>query len=656
MTEAAVYENNVAATVLEDAPEIITEVAENVEIADVVTPNAAPVVNLFATEEEQVIIPVTEAAVYENNVAATVLEDAPEIITEVADNVEIADVVTPNAAPVVNLFATEEEQVIIPVTEAAVYENNVAATVLEDAPAIPVVVESAEINGVITPEATPIIHTIVAEEKLTIPVTKTVVYESDGRTTVITDEKQAEETRGAIVEEKLVEVPAGTVVFESQQNSTLEDADKKPVSPVERAERTATVKAVRTTIVENDEVIAEITEYKPVSEDDNRTTLVDEPADRVTLSDEPKQSTILDDEKAEEETHVETLAETPVVEKQTSEPTPEEKQEEPERKTPVHISTIPTTQSGKVKHETPMISTIPPVKAKGVGSAAAGTPFVLPATEEGRRMMATYAKLEEKESSFDSALRQAAEIPVAPMIDANNVAEPKFEPAPAPAPDPTPTPTGPNVFTADSDVEILFDGDNEPMPEAEPEIVEEPVVEPETEEVEEPVAEELETVEEPVAEAEPETVEEPESVEEPTVEEPETVVEPVAEPEPEIVEEPVVMPIEEPVFTDAERADELMTDEEAEQHIEILEEEPGKERSGKMAAINLDTICDSFEDGETVSLELLKEKKLISNKMGRVKILARGTMTKKLDIVADNFSLQAVKMITLAGGRAEQYK
>ncbi len=40
----------------------------------------------------------------------------------------------------------------------------------------------------------------------------------------------------------------------------------------------------------------------------------------------------------------------------------------------------------------------------------------------------------------------------------------------------------------------------------------------------------------------------------------------------------------------------------------------------------------------------------------RVKILARGVMTKRLTVIADKFSLQAVKMITLAGGHAEQIK
>ena len=88
----------------------------------------------------------------------------------------------------------------------------------------------------------------------------------------------------------------------------------------------------------------------------------------------------------------------------------------------------------------------------------------------------------------------------------------------------------------------------------------------------------------------------------------------------------------------------------------MIEETPGQERKGKLHAINLDTLCESFEEGEEVTLEALQAKKLAPKNAGRVKILARGTMTKKLNIVADGFSLQAVKMITLAGGRAEQFK
>ena len=41
---------------------------------------------------------------------------------------------------------------------------------------------------------------------------------------------------------------------------------------------------------------------------------------------------------------------------------------------------------------------------------------------------------------------------------------------------------------------------------------------------------------------------------------------------------------------------------------------------------------------------------------GRVKVLARGTMTKRLTIIANKFSLQAVKMIVLAGGHADKQR
>ena len=75
---------------------------------------------------------------------------------------------------------------------------------------------------------------------------------------------------------------------------------------------------------------------------------------------------------------------------------------------------------------------------------------------------------------------------------------------------------------------------------------------------------------------------------------------------------------------------------------------------GKMGEINLDVICENYEDGEIVDVDTLKAKKLISNKIGRVKVLARGVMNKKLTVKASKFSIQAVKMITLAGGKAER--
>ena len=74
--------------------------------------------------------------------------------------------------------------------------------------------------------------------------------------------------------------------------------------------------------------------------------------------------------------------------------------------------------------------------------------------------------------------------------------------------------------------------------------------------------------------------------------------------------------------------------------------------SNKKTYINLDTICENFEDGATVNLTALKEKKLVAADIGRIKILARGIMTKQMTIEADDFSTQALKMIILTGGEA----
>ena len=75
-----------------------------------------------------------------------------------------------------------------------------------------------------------------------------------------------------------------------------------------------------------------------------------------------------------------------------------------------------------------------------------------------------------------------------------------------------------------------------------------------------------------------------------------------------------------------------------------------------MVEVNIGDICENFENGDVVTIVELKKKHLISAKAGRIKVLASGRMTKSLTVVADKFSLAAVKMITLAGGTAKQYK
>ncbi len=742
VTEAAVYENTVAATILEDAP-VIPEAEMPVIIPAVVTPNAEPITDSFIAAETPVEIPVTEAAVYENTVAATILEDAPAI-PEAEMPVVIPVITTPVSEPIADSFIAAETTVSIPVNEAAVYENTVTATILEDAPAIPEAEMPVVIPAVVTPNAEPVTDSfIAAETPVSIPVTEAAVYENTVAAILLEDEaiapatEQPAEIKDASLpavapiadtvaeQQPSIETPEAYTVFSSVATTPIFDTEEqeKKVEPV--------ISAV--VITDGERVVGQITEHKTAEEKQPEQIHVVETVSEDSIEDKTDSlAALIITDKAETEPTVQSSVNAPesytvyspveltplsdaeehlktaeststtvvitdgervvgqiiehitVVERQSEEVRPvepvseetadykdaapvaalllaDEPKEEPqeqkdEEQSPAQISTIPMDSKGEVKREQPMISTIPPIAAKGVGSNAADTPFVLPATEEGIRTMATYAPTpDEDEPSFKSALRQAGDIPVAPMIDI----EAKEEPAPAPTPAPTPeTPTDPDVIMADSDVEILFSGDNEPEAEEEPEVIpepeiEEPVVEPVEEPVEEPIEEPIteEPVEEPEVIEEPEAEEEPEIIPEPEIEEP--IEEPVEE---EPVVEPVPMPIPEPVFTDAEHADELMTDEEAEEHIEIIEEEPGRERKGKMDFINLDTICDNFEDGEEVTLEALKAKKLIPAKMGRVKILARGTMTKKLDIIADNFSLQAVKMITLAGGRAEQYK
>ena len=111
------------------------------------------------------------------------------------------------------------------------------------------------------------------------------------------------------------------------------------------------------------------------------------------------------------------------------------------------------------------------------------------------------------------------------------------------------------------------------------------------------------------------------------------------------------------VHVDAEVADTMMSDEEAQELIEnVAREIVRKSKTNKLVEINIDTICANYENGETVDIKNLQEKNLVSKKADRVKVLARGVMTKRLTVVADKFSIQAVKMIGLAGGHAKKYK
>ena len=74
----------------------------------------------------------------------------------------------------------------------------------------------------------------------------------------------------------------------------------------------------------------------------------------------------------------------------------------------------------------------------------------------------------------------------------------------------------------------------------------------------------------------------------------------------------------------------------------------------KKAIINIDTVSLNFAPNDTVDINKLKEKKLIPKDAGKVKILARGVIDKPLVVIANSFSLSAVKMIALTGGSAKK--
>ena len=73
----------------------------------------------------------------------------------------------------------------------------------------------------------------------------------------------------------------------------------------------------------------------------------------------------------------------------------------------------------------------------------------------------------------------------------------------------------------------------------------------------------------------------------------------------------------------------------------------------EFATINLDELNKFFKDGDTVTPEILKERGIIKNSLCGIKVLANGSLDKKLTIKAHRFSSKAVSKIEEAGGKAE---
>ncbi len=134
---------------------------------------------------------------------------------------------------------------------------------------------------------------------------------------------------------------------------------------------------------------------------------------------------------------------------------------------------------------------------------------------------------------------------------------------------------------------------------------------------------------------------------------PEPAPAPEEEPEPEPVPEPEPAPLPDPAAehrVSVTVAEQLMADEEAEA-LEL--EAETKSDKGRQTIVNIDTLGEYFADGERVTIEEMRERiPFFDRRATAVKVLARGVLNKQLEVEADDFSLAAVKMIALLGGKA----
>ena len=71
------------------------------------------------------------------------------------------------------------------------------------------------------------------------------------------------------------------------------------------------------------------------------------------------------------------------------------------------------------------------------------------------------------------------------------------------------------------------------------------------------------------------------------------------------------------------------------------------------AVVNLDTLGERFDAGTVVTLDLLRERRLVPSSAKLVKVLGRGEIAKGLTVRAHKFSEEAAKKIAAAGGAAE---
>ena len=71
------------------------------------------------------------------------------------------------------------------------------------------------------------------------------------------------------------------------------------------------------------------------------------------------------------------------------------------------------------------------------------------------------------------------------------------------------------------------------------------------------------------------------------------------------------------------------------------------------ATVNVATLNEKFEGGETVNREVLKAKGIVKKPLDGLKVLGNGEISKKLTVEAKVFSATAKEKIEAAGGKVE---
>ena len=95
-------------------------------------------------------------------------------------------------------------------------------------------------------------------------------------------------------------------------------------------------------------------------------------------------------------------------------------------------------------------------------------------------------------------------------------------------------------------------------------------------------------------------------------------------------------------------AEERIADEVVENFVSISERYSDKT---KKDIVNVDALGKYFKSGERVTVEEIRKRvPSVNGKATYIKVLARGTLDKPLDVEADDFSPAAIKMIILTGG------